>query len=266
MPRIAVVYSSVDPVGVNLARLMREAYGVDACPEPGCKLVEVDRDTPFLDDLHERLPGFDGYVIVSRHESRSGRPTLSVHHTGNPGDEVFGGEARSLEWAWPRLAAQLLRTYRRVAEKLGLTSRYHVTLEATHHGPTRVPKPVVFIEIGSTEAEWSDERALRALAETLWETVLSSVELAECSVVASGFGDTHYPVLHTRLVLEEGYCYAHIISKHALRGLDEGVARQAVEKSVDRVERLVLAKIPGAVRRMLERLAGDLGVGVERRG
>ncbi|WP_244403946.1 D-aminoacyl-tRNA deacylase [Pyrolobus fumarii] len=264
-----IVYSLVDPVGKGVADILSREYSVDACPSRDCTVVGLEADTPYLDNLDDILPGYDGYVIISRHASTSGKPTLSVHHTGNPTREaILGGKPETLEWAWPSLAAALLRTYRAVAARLGLLEKYEVTLEATHHGPTRVPKPVVFIEVGSTEAAWRDERALRALAETLYETIISQEGFrgCECSTIASGFGDTHYPRLHTRLLLEEGYCYAHILSKHVLRSVTENVVRQSMTKSVERVEKAVAAKVPGAARRLVERIANELGIEVEKRG
>ena len=267
MARVKPVWSTVDPVGRMVAELLEREYGVDVCVNADCEFPGFEVDTPYLDDLHERLPGYDAYVVVSRHESASGRPTLSLHHTGNPTGAALGGDPRSLEWAWPRLLYHLFHEYLSVARSRGLLERYEFTLEATHHGPTRVPRPVVFIEIGSGERQWGDREALDALAYVVWGLVQGSFDpgRVECTPV-SGFGDTHYPRVHTRLEAEEGYCYAHILSKHVIREVDEAVVRQALVKSVDRVERAVVTKIPGAARRLVERVAGELGVVVERRG
>ncbi len=264
MARVKPVWSSVDPVGRRVAELLEREYGVDVCMEADCGFPGFPDDTPYLDYLHERLPGYDAYVIVSRHESSSGRPTLSLHHTGNPGPNALGGDPRSLAWAWPRLLHHLFHEYLEAARSNGLLEGYEFTLEATHHGPTRLPRPVVFIEIGSGEEQWSDPRALDALAYTIYGLISSGFDpqRVECTPV-SGFGDTHYPRIHTRLEMS-GYCYAHILSKHAMREADELVVRQAILKSVDRVEKIVVTKLPSQQRRMVERVAEELGVEVER--
>ena len=38
---------------------------------------------------------------------------------------------------------------------------YEITIEATHHGPTSLKKPLLFIEIGSTEKQWADTQRPR---------------------------------------------------------------------------------------------------------
>ncbi len=267
MPRVKIVWSTLDPVGVNVSKLLEQEYGVDVCTGTDCELPGFPVDTPYLDDLGDRLPGYDAYIIISRHSSRTARPTLSIHHTGNPGPEALGGDPYTLEWAWPKLAYTLFHAYRAAAEKRGLLDRYDFTLEATHHGPTRVPRPIVFIEIGSGEREWNDPAAVAAMAEALYNAILSSKGFFDPDAVActpvAGFGDTHYPRIHTRRVLR-GYCYGHILSKHALRETRVEVVEQAVTRSVERPERIVLAKLPSQQRRMVEEVAHRHGLEVER--
>ena len=41
--------------------------------------------------------GIGYYVVASRHTSRSGAPTLTVHATGNFGEAVYGGHPRELQ-------------------------------------------------------------------------------------------------------------------------------------------------------------------------
>mgnify|MGYP001136811958 CR=1 FL=1 len=49
---------------------------------------------------------------------------------------------------------------------------YEVMYEATHHGPTDIPLPSCFIELGSTEKEWNDRIAARAVAQAVLDALL----------------------------------------------------------------------------------------------
>ena len=66
--------------------------------------------------------------------------------------------------------------FKQIFEKLNKTAEfyhlhdYKVTMEATHHGPL-IEKPCIFIEIGSTEAEWTDRIAGFVVAKTIAETI-----------------------------------------------------------------------------------------------
>ena len=154
-----------------------------------------------------------------------------------------------------------------MAEETGLASEYEVTLEATHHGPTRPRKPIVFIEIGSGPEQWSDERAHRALAETIVRVLdaLRDGKLPECTH-AAGFGGTHYPIKFTRLHLDGEYCMGHIIPKHAFTaGVSDEVIVQAIEKTWPKpVDTALIEKksLKSADRKRVEAILESLGVDV----
>lgn len=174
-------------------------------------------------------PSADAVIVLSRHESASGRPSLTVHYTGNAGAEAqFGGKPGELSYAASDVGLELLKAYHASASSLGLLSSYSLSYEATHHGPTSNMKPLVFIEIGSSEAQWSDPRALRALVDAVLYVLENGVKRCEPVV---GVGSTHYPSNFTKLALEMDTCFGHILSKHALKALAPGVLEQAIDKS-----------------------------------
>ncbi len=272
---IALVYSLRDPVGVGVAETLASMVGGSECRVEraarcqtlrgyGTLLVGFEVDSIYFDFLDEVVPpSVRGYVVLSRHSG--GKPSLTVHHPGNPGPEApYGGKPRSLPPAWPRLAAQLLRTYRSVAEERGLLGEFQLTLEATHHGPTELSKPIVFIEIGSSEREWVRRDAWRVMAETVVRVLDEGVAEADCEHVAIGVGDTHYPVKHTRNVLERGYCYGHIFSKHVLDYVDEELLTLALSKSVDPIDSIVMAKLPSKVKSVVRGFAEKHGLRLEK--
>jgi len=54
---------------------------------------------------------------------------------------------------------------------------YQVSYEVTHHGPTTLVHPSFFVEIGSTEKEWGDPVAGRAVAEAVLDETASASDL-----------------------------------------------------------------------------------------
>src|SRR5207245_1906124 len=88
--------------------------------------------------------------------SKSGVPSLTAHTTGNFGGAELGGNPREIG----RVNPDLLKNYLISLAKQGeAVSGYQVTAEATHHGPTSLNRPVLFVEIGSEEKNWNDRDA-----------------------------------------------------------------------------------------------------------
>ena len=211
-------------------------------------------------------PDPDAYavIVLSRHESSSKTKSLTVHYPGNPTDEArFGGRPRELAYAAADVGLVLLRAYAKRAEESGLLNEYEVTLEATHHGPTGNRKPLAFIEIGSTQAEWSDRRALEALADAVIEAI-SAETLGSCRP-AIGLGSTHYPRPFTIMELRGEACFGHIISKHALKEVRDDVIAQAVQKSSPGGAREAViekSSVKSALRQQLKDVLSAVGVTV----
>ncbi len=273
MPRYAIVYSVADPAGKGAALKLKARFNTRTCSirrALDCGVVEeIDAivvgfredvlELEFLDEVFDTV-GVEAYIVLSRHSSTSGTPTLSLHYPGNPGPEApAGGRPRELAVAYPSLAKTIALTYKRVAEEMKLLERYEFTLEATHHGPTGLSKPIVFVEIGSTEKEWSDERAQEALALAVSEALRKGPTRCRASV---GIGDTHYPRIHTRLMLETDICYGHIFARYTFNYLDESVLVQSVEKSVDKIVQFVLQKPPSRIKKVVEKVARELGLDI----
>ena len=286
---LALVYSLQDEAGSGAAEELRRILGAgEACsparaaacslyPRLGAVLVGYRGETVEMEYLDESLEPLAprAYIVLSRHASTSGRPTLSLHYPGNPGPVAqLGGRPRELAYTWPRLFSLLTRIYHRRAEEKGLLEntggKYSFSLEATHHGPTGLRRPIIFIEIGSTPDEWRDQAARRAMAEAVAELLellaengWGVVEKQGCAT-AVGVGGTHYPEKHTRLLLEGRYCYGHIFARYTFKDLEPGVLRQALEKSVEPIEAFVVLKVQSRVRRMVEEAAAEKGVRVDR--
>lgn len=103
----------------------------------------------------------DLLAFASRHAGETG-PLLTAHHTGNFGPAKFGGSDGSLARACPN-------AHRRVVQSLTehAPDGYDVGMECTHHGPSEVGAPSLFVELGSAEEQWADPDAARAVARAI---------------------------------------------------------------------------------------------------
>ena len=191
----------------------------------------------------------DCVIFASRHRSESNEPTLTVHWTGNcTSRSDFGGRPKTLSYTSPpRLRAALL-TLDRFREEHKLN--YAVSLEATHHGPTELEAPTMFVEVGSTEREWSDPQAISAASEAIWAAATSPVQ----GIPAVGFGGGHYCNKQSGVLRTKGYAFSHILSKYFFEEYDEEIVWAAFEKTLgERCRTAVLdwKGIRGPERRLL---------------
>jgi D-aminoacyl-tRNA deacylase len=135
---------------------------------------------------------------------------------------------------------------------------YKVVIEATHHGPTSLEKPVLFVELGSSEKQWADRDAAGTMCDCVLE-VLKNVE--PCSKIGIAIGGTHYPTKFNKLLLESEFGLAAVASKYNLDAIDEDMMEQMIEKSAEKVTHVVLdAKGLGSHKDRITKLAEKTGL------
>jgi D-aminoacyl-tRNA deacylase len=225
--------SRLDPAAQNIARELTQSHGFKPDPDSTndvlrlgeVLLKHVETDSIHIDSLGINID-VNAVIFASRHKSETNEPALTVHWTGNVTSSAdFGGRPKSLSYADPpRLRAALLaldeaRRSRRL--------NYTVTMEATHHGPTELGVPTLFVEIGSTEKEWNDPTAASCAAEAVWRAATSPVEGKN----AVGFGGGHYCSKQTIATRKDGFAFGHVFSKYFFEEYDEAMVRMAFERS-----------------------------------
>lgn len=141
-------------------------------------------------------------IVASRHVSESRKPSLTVHAPGEL-------ERNELAVASPKTIKAALLELAKTSEEMGLS--YEVSLEATHHGPTRLGVPITFVEIGSSPEEWRDHDAAAAVARAIMVAATSSIECPN----ALGLGGPHYAPRHTEITLHTNVAVGHILPKYA---------------------------------------------------
>ncbi len=159
-------------------------------------------------------------VYLSKHRSESRRPSLTVHPIGNPVAAEFGGQPEALVPSAARWMTAALRRLRK--EAAGLS--YEVTFEATHHGPY-LSTPTFYVEQGSTEREWADLDASRAIARALLGL------RPRDAPIAIGLGGGHYVPRHTDLAVQRRIAFGHLLPAYALEKASPAILDQAVERT-----------------------------------
>lgn len=198
-------------------------------------LITTTRDMIDCEHLEDHFNA-EVFIFCSRHRAASGKPALLVHSTGNLGlDAEFGGQPQQLSVSAGSLVARALRTLQDEKERQDLVD-FDVTMEVTHHGPTSMKTPLMFIELGSEEEHWKNEKGARAVA----TAAMACIDESFSKTVSIGFGGNHYASKFNRLVLEKGVCMGHMAPKYAIEGLTPNVVRQMITSSKELVERAII--------------------------
>jgi D-tyrosyl-tRNA(Tyr) deacylase len=258
-----VAASKRDPASLNIADKLLRLYRFKSSSQIGeietytagnVKLAFIDEEEVYAENLYEFFPEVEAIVFASRHASESLEPTLTVHVPGNlTAENPHGGRPKELAYANPQRMALALR---KLVEEA--PTGFKVSLEATHHGPTSLPVPVWFVEIGSSLNQWGNSEAGAAAAKAIWH----SVTLEPLGVGAVGFGGSHYAPKHTKVSLKGKYVVGHIFPKYVLDvEIDVEVLRQALKKTEKFNAAVVDWKgVKGETRRRLLKALKGLGV------
>ena len=217
-----VIFSNKDKAGSNIAFLLEEEHSIQA--------LEYDKEILHMDDAIE-LSDIPLCIVASRHKSESGTPTLTAHSPGNYGIAQAGGRDRELGYApalYLRQAAMLLQGNK----KEGFES----CLEATHHGPTGFPFPMLFVEVGSGVTEWNDHSACRIVANIIAELISREPQDAPAAI---GFGGGHYC---RKFSCVTDYAIGHICPKYNLGNMDSAMLEQMISKTVPTPEYALVEK------------------------
>jgi D-aminoacyl-tRNA deacylase len=189
-------------------------------------LITTRRDMIFCDHLEDFFTA-EAFIFCSRHRAESAKPALLVHSTGNLGTKaLFGGNPQKVSVSAPALVSRALHSLHREREARGL-DEFDISLEVTHHGPTSMNTPLVFVELGSDERFWVRKDGARAVASAIMDCVK---EPLSCEAVI-GFGGTHYASKFNKLVLQKDYKIGHMAPKYAIDELTIDVVKQMITRT-----------------------------------
>ena len=173
------------------------------------------------------------FIFLSRHSSKQGIPTLSVHTPGNLSEAKFGGKPSTVSVSPAAAMKNALKEMAKLAMQQNLD--YEVSYECTHHGPS-LDTPAMFVELGSSPEQWKDIKA----AEVVSEAAVAALTEGTDAPVAIGIGGPHYNKKFTKLALGDQWAFGHMIPKYALDEVDVETFRQCVERTLEPVDSVVL--------------------------
>jgi len=233
--------------------------GATVYEREGIQLREFDGLHLHLDRPAAAFDGVDLLAVASKHSGETG-PLLTAHHTGNFGPADHGGADNTLAAACPNAHSRVLDALAAYAPE-----SYEVGMECTHHGPTDVGAPSMFVEVGSSESEWADPDAARAVARAILDLRGVSPhrepedggDWRRRQFVGAGGG--HYVPRFERVVRETGWAVGHIAADwglNALGDLDGPAARDVLGEAV--AESHAAYALVDGDRPALERALSDL--------
>lgn len=214
---LSIVVSQADSASVHIGQELRRATdwtegSVESGSDAGVGVYRTEGATiREFEALHLELErpaaAFDDpslLVFASRHAGDTG-PLLTAHHTGNVGPAEHGGEPNELARACPNAHARVVESLREYAP-----AGYDVGMECTHHGPSTVGAPSMFVELGSGPEQWEDRRAARAVARAI-------LDLRGVSPARDSEADADSPTTPT----SQGSRTSIAGSKHTATGIQE---------------------------------------------
>lgn len=248
---VLVVASKADPASMNIAEKLLEMKGFkpsgayfEGSPiyaHGHIKLVFTTSEPIYAEHVEKALSERpEAIIFASRHASAKGEPTLSTHTPGNLGFKAeHGGRPRELAVSDPLRMRSALLSLSEACEEKALRD-FSICLEATHHGPTGLSAPTLFVEIGSTMEKWRDPLAGEAVAEAIWEAARMPARAKK----AVGLGGGHYAPKLTAAVLETGLAIGHIVPKYVFQaiGLDRWLIEEPVKRTWGGCEAVVIDK------------------------
>jgi len=232
-----IVASKKDKAGVNITTTLsqfRPNPVIASMKEsPVFDIYVEDEEIIYTESLDlSRIRKYDFIIFASRHQSKSGEKTLSIHTPGNFSDAQYGGVKGKICPASAIFQKQMFENLHKLVKEYDL-SGYSITLEATHHGPL-IDKPCLFIEIGSGETEWADRRAAFVIAKTISDTI-NNFKHNQYNEVAIAIGGPHYCPGFNSLQLESNLAISHIIPNY-ISPITESMIKEAINKTAEEID------------------------------
>lgn len=165
-------------------------------------------------------------VFISKHSSDAGVDSLTVHPIGNYGEAKYGGKEGKLVPVSPHNMTEALHVLREVADEMGLTQKFDISFEATHHGPYLETK-TYYIEIGSDDSSWKDKDAGETIARTVLQVGKDPIERP----VAVCIGGGHYAPRFTDLAKSRDVSIGHIVPEWGMKYLTKESFSEMINKT-----------------------------------
>lgn len=240
--RFAIAYHKKNIAGKNIVEQFKKLGFAPQVP-----VIELSKETVYsdgFDKVCKELRGVDFLVFASTHKSVKNFPSLCLHAPGNWRGADLGGSdgkvCKTSAFVLKYLFQKLNKNAEQAKASGELSEDYNVTLEVTHHGPL-IDLPCCFIEVGSCENEWRDEKAAKVVAKTILS--LQDFDKEKCEelgwIPCILMGGQHYNQAANKIMLRTNYAVGHIIPKYALP-VTGPMIKEAEEKTLEHVSAVLI--------------------------
>ncbi|MBD3163678.1 hypothetical protein GF323_00590 [Candidatus Woesearchaeota archaeon] len=257
----AIIISEKDPAGINIRECLlqlcpfKEINRLESHPAHkyrNCRIYTIGEESVRAENIDKKIEA-DLFIFATRHQSKQGIHSLSCHSPGNWSKADFGGQGSKLCIA---PALKLKQAYLELKKHQKSVQDHDITLECTHHGPY-LEKPALYIEIGSTEEHWKNKKAGNIIAQVIMN--ITEKPPLEDQQIAVGIGGPHYCNNFKKIIERTGIAVGHICPKYHLENLDEQLLKQAIEKTKEKVDFILLdwkglGKEKGRIKNILNKL------------
>lgn len=232
MKKIGLIFSEKDPASLNIKEqllLLKEFKNEESLWVWGSLKYKLFLKTYSIDSVNitdlEDLSSMDYIIFPSKHQSKEGINSFSVHTPGNfTKDNSHGGIPLKVSRSWvefQKIAYLQLKNY---------SDKMLVTPECTHHGPS-IDIPCCYIEIGSQQKSWVNPEYGKVIAKTILKTLESVFNDEFNYMVGVGIGGPHYCSNFIKIYDSSNYAISHICPKYALLDISLETIKEAVLKS-----------------------------------
>ncbi|MFX1308450.1 MAG: D-aminoacyl-tRNA deacylase [Promethearchaeota archaeon] len=184
----------------------------------------------------------DYLIFASRHTSKTARPAFLVHTTGNwSKDAEFGGDPLDLSKTSALLhKAGFLSLFEQ--DFPPSLTEFSLDIEVTHHGPTVLDRPLIFVELGSSKEEWTIEDAGELLTNSIIKAIHKFSEFKKESdqIIGLGFGGTHYAPNFHRLIKGKNIAMSFICPKYNIQGLNRDLIEKMIVNTSEKVDYFII--------------------------
>ena len=198
----------------------------------------------FLEKLQLGRANFapDLIIFASRHRSKTAKPAFLVHTTGNWSTNAdFGGNPQDLSKTSALLHKAGIESLREQIEKFKIPE-FSLDIEVTHHGPTTLDIPLIFMELGSSKQEWKIREAGALVANAIVNTALKYLYFKknQDQEVGLGFGGTHYAPNFNRLIANTDIALSFICPKYYIQELNEDLIKMMINNTLEEIDYFIV--------------------------
>jgi D-aminoacyl-tRNA deacylase len=198
----------------------------------------------FLNSLKLEESEIDPHFVIfaSRHASKTARPALLTHTTGNWSKEAdFGGETQKLSLTSALLYKSGFLSLLNESNLQNL-KKFSLDIEVTHHGPTSIKKPLIFMELGSSKEEWMIDKAGIVVANAIINCIFQFLQfqIEGNQKIGLGFGGTHYAPNFNRLIQNNDIAMSFICPKYFIQDLNTELVSMMIQNTIEEIDYFII--------------------------